>query len=101
VGFSATIRKMRCRTSLDSFFLPARRFTLGDQTPVQAEAGAMPADHGLGSDHHESLLPSGPELAGERPEEFVERAELGPGMPALQYRELLSKRQIFKQKVLT
>ena len=32
----------------------------------------MPADHGLGSDHHESLLPSGPELAGERPEEFVE-----------------------------
>jgi hypothetical protein len=100
VGFSATIRKMRCRTSLDSFFLPARRFTLGDQTPVQAEAGAMPADHGLGSDHHESLLPSGPELAGERPEEFVERAELGPGMPALQYREL-SKRQIFKQKVLT
>ena len=57
----------------------------GDQTPVQAEAGAMPADHGLGSDHHESLLPSGPELTGERPEEFVERAELGPGMPALQY----------------
>ena len=28
MGFSATLRKMRCRTSLDSFFLPARRFTL-------------------------------------------------------------------------
>jgi hypothetical protein len=64
----------------------------GDQTPVQPKAGTMPADHGLGSDHQESLLPSGPELAGERPEEFVERAELGPGMPALPYSELLSKR---------
>ena len=63
----------------------------GDQTPVQPEAGTMPADHGLGSHHQESLLPSGPELAGERPEEFVERAELGPGMPALQHHELLTK----------
>ena len=61
----------------------------------------MPADHGLGSHHQERLLPSGPELAGERPEEFVERAELGPRMLALQYRELLSKRQILKQKALT
>ena len=71
------------------------------QTPVQAKAGAMPANHGFGSDNHENLLPSGPELARERPEEFVKRAELGPGMPALQHSELLSKRQIFKQKALT
>jgi hypothetical protein len=61
----------------------------------------MPADHGLWSDNQESLLPSGPEAAREHPEEFVQRAELGPGMPALQYGELLSKRQILKQKVLT
>jgi len=61
----------------------------GDQTPVQAEAGATPADHGLGSDHHESPLPSGPELARERSEKFVERAEFGPGMLALQYIEQL------------
>jgi hypothetical protein len=60
----------------------------------------MPADHGLGGDHHESLLPSGPELASERPEEFVERAELGPGMPALQHSELLPKCQILQQKTL-
>jgi hypothetical protein len=73
----------------------------GDQTPVQAETGAMPADHGLGSDYQESLLPSRPEAARENPEEFVQRAELGPGMLALQDRELLAKRQILQQKAVT
>jgi hypothetical protein len=43
----------------------------GDQTPVQPETDAMPADHGLGSDYQESLLPSGPLAARENPEEFV------------------------------
>jgi hypothetical protein len=61
----------------------------------------MPADHGLGSDYQESLLPSGPEAARENPEEFVQRAELGPGMLALQDRELLAKRQILQQKAVT
>jgi len=51
----------------------------GDQTPVQAEAGAMPADHGLGSAHQESLLPSGTELARERPEEFVQTVDFMSG----------------------
>jgi hypothetical protein len=61
----------------------------------------VPADYGLASDHHESLLPSGPEPAREHPEEFVHKTELGPGMLALQYGELLAKRQILEQKVLT
>ena len=44
--------------------IPASSFSRsGDQAPVQAEARAMPADHGLGSDDDESLLPSGPEPA--------------------------------------
>jgi hypothetical protein len=61
----------------------------------------MPADHGLGSDHQENLLPSGPEATRKHPEEFVEWAELGSGMPARQYRELLSKSQILQQKTPT
>jgi hypothetical protein len=51
----------------------------GDQTPVQ-ETGAIPANHGLGSDYQEDLLPSGREAAPEHPEESVQRTELGPGM---------------------
>jgi hypothetical protein len=47
----------------------------------------------------ESLLPSGPEAARENLEEFVQRAELGPGMPALKYRELLAKRQILQRRL--
>jgi hypothetical protein len=58
----------------------------------------MPADHGLGSDHHERLFLSGPEAEREHPEEFVQRAEPGLGMPALQDRELLSQRQVLQKQ---
>ena len=64
----------------------------GDQTPVQTETSTMPADHGLGSDYQESLLPGGPEAARENPEEPVQKAKPGPGMSALQNSQLLSKR---------
>ena len=79
--------------------IPASSFSRsGDQAPVQAEARAMPADHGLGSDDDESLLPSGPELAREHPKDFVQRAELGFGMLVLQYRELLAERQVLQEQ---
>ncbi len=72
----------------------------GDQAPVHAEASTMPTDHGLRGDHNERLLPSGPKLAREHPEELIERTELGPGMPAFQEGELLPKRQVLKEQAL-
>jgi len=72
-----------------------------DQTPVQTETSTMPADHGLGSDYQECLLPGGPEAARENPEEPVQKAKPGPGMSALQNSQLLSKRQIFQQETLS
>ena len=79
--------------------IPASSFSRsGDQAPVQAEARAMPADHGLGSDDDESLLQSGPEPAREHPKDFVQRAELGFGMLVLQYRELLAERQVLQEQ---
>ena len=44
----------------------------------------MPADHSLGSDQDERLLPLRPPAAGEPPKEFVDQAEPGSGMQALQ-----------------
>ena len=94
-GNTGLPRSADCRSARSPPTSPAAK------TPVQAEAGAMPADYVLGSNHHVSLLPSGPEPAGEQPEEFVPRTKLGPGMPALHYGELLANRQILRHKALT
>ena len=85
------------RNSLSANALPRP----GDQAPVHAEAGTVPADHGLGSDHYKGVFPSGPEPASEHPEEFVQRAELWFKVLPLQYSELLTKRQILKKQALT
>jgi hypothetical protein len=95
------MRKIRWRTSFDTLFLPTCFLAREIQAPVHAEASPVPTDHGLGSDNHENLLPSGPEPASQHPEEFVQGAKLGFGMPTLQYRELLSKRQILQKQAST
>ncbi len=69
-----------------------------EEAPVHAEASPVPTDHGLRGDDNKRSLPGGPKPASEHPEEFVERAELGPGMLALQYGELLPKRQILQEQ---
>jgi hypothetical protein len=59
--------------------------------PVQTKSGAVPANHGFGSDHQEGLLPSGPTLAHEQPEQLIQRTELGS-------RALGRLRHIFRQE---
>jgi hypothetical protein len=44
----------------------------GNQPPVQAEAGPVPAGHRFGRDHKECLFPSGPEPTNDDPEELIE-----------------------------
>jgi len=78
--------------------LPTDLFShLRDQTPVQSKPSTMPADHGFGSDHQEGLFPVRPQPAREHPEELVKRQECWPGLPALLYSELLTKRQILQK----
>ena len=50
---------------------------------------------------NESLLPSGPKLSGQDPEEFIEYFESWPRVPAFQCRELLAKGQVFKKQAAT
>ena len=44
----------------------------GSPTPVETEAGAVPADHGLGLHDDEDVGPAGPTVAERRPEESVQ-----------------------------
>ena len=59
----------------------------------------MPADHGLGVTTTRVCFQA-EQNPRERPKEFVQRTELGPGMSAFQYGEMLAKRQILQQKAL-
>src|SRR5882724_2303727 len=63
----------------------------GDQTPIQTEAGAMPTQHSLGCNHHQSILPPRPKPMREYPEELVNRPESRSRMATLENRELLPK----------
>ena len=74
----------------DSLFHP------GDQAPVPAEAGTVPADHGLRRNDDERTLPSGPEPVCEHPEEFVQGADLWFAVLAFQYGELLPERDVLQ-----
>jgi len=70
---------------------------LRDQAPVQSKSGTMPANHRFGSDHQEKPSPVDPKPARQHQEELVKRAEFWSGLPTLQYRELLAKRQILQK----
>jgi len=58
----------------------------------------MPANDRLRIDQHEGLLPSTPEMAGEYPEDFVNRSHPGSGMLALQHSQLLPESKIFQEQ---
>jgi hypothetical protein len=45
----------------------------GNQFPVQAEAGPVPAGHRFGRDHKECLFSSEPEPTNDDPEELIEQ----------------------------
>ena len=89
---------MRSRISWDSFFLPTRSFTREIRLQYLAEAGTVPAGHGLRRDDDERTLPSGPEPVREHPEEFVQGADLWVAVLAFQYSELLPERQVLQEQ---
>jgi hypothetical protein len=58
----------------------------------------MPTHHSFRGNDNERLLPGRPTPPSEHPEQFVEHAELGFGVLALQHGELLPERQIFQKQ---
>ncbi|SRR6266851_7504354 len=97
VGFSATMRKISSRTSVDSCFPPPCFLTFEIKLPVQVKPGSMPADHSCGSDHQQRLFPVGSKPACQHPEELVKAVAFWSGPPTLQYSQLLARCQIFQK----
>ena len=58
----------------------------------------MPANDRLRIDQYQRLLPSTPEMAGEYPEDSVNRSHPGSGMLALQHNQLLPEGEIFQEQ---
>jgi hypothetical protein len=67
--------------------------------PVELEALAMPADHGLGLHDEQGVLPVGPQTAERDPECAVRFRKLGVLGLASQNGELLSQRKVFESKL--
>jgi hypothetical protein len=91
VGFSATMRKINFRTSLDSLFLPTCFLTFEirlqySRNPARCQrttvSGVTTRRDFFQSDHNRH--------AGTQ-KELVKRQECWPGLPALQYCELLTE----------
>jgi len=55
VGFSATIRRISPRTSVDSFFLPTRFLAFEIKLQYSSKPSTMPANHSFRSHHEEGL----------------------------------------------
>jgi hypothetical protein len=84
---------------LRCLFSPKLRPDFGDQLPIQAESGPVPPNHRFRGDDNEGLLPAGPNSPSNNPEELIEETEDRPRTPPLQHRELLPKREIFKDDI--
>jgi hypothetical protein len=63
---------------------------------MQTKASPVPTEHGFGGDDNEGLLPSGPEPAGDDPEDLIKHLQSWPGMLSFQYGELLAEGEILK-----
>ena len=96
--FSATMRKIKSLTSFESLFLPTCFLTLEMKLQYRRKLGSMPANYGLRGNHDQRLLPGRLTPASKHPEQFVEHAEIGFGMLALQHGELLPERQILQEQ---
>lgn len=72
-----------------------------DKSPIQTEPRPVPTDNSFGRDDDESLFPSRPEPTDGDPEEPVDQRQPWPRMPTFQDGELLTKREILKDKIST
>jgi hypothetical protein len=68
----------------------------GSPTPIETEAGAVPADHGLGLDDDQDVGPAGPKVAEGGPEASVQGVQYGPRPLAFEHGDLLTEGEDFE-----
>ena len=98
VGFSATIRKIKARTSLLTRFRPPT-WLIGDPRPIQTKSRSMPVHDGSRSDQDERLPPPGPAHSQRNPEQFVQGSQSTARSLRVQSQQLPTESQVFEDEV--
>src|ERR1700751_1950262 len=97
VEFSATIRKISSRTSLDSFFLPICFLTFEIQLQYSRNPARCQRTTVSGVTTRRDLLQSVQNRHASTQKSLSKGLSFGLGPPTLQYREFLAKRQILQK----
>src|SRR6202030_4567654 len=100
VGFSATIRKIKARSSLLTHFRPTTCLNLETQVQYKRNPFPMPVHDGSRSDQDERLAPPGPASSQRNPEQLVQGSQSMARPLHVQSQQLLTERQVFKDEVL-
>ena len=100
VGFSATIRKIKARSSLLTRFRPPFCLTLETHVQYRRNPARCQFTTALGVNQDERLLPAGPTGSQRNPEQFVQSRESTARSLRVQSQQLLTEGQIFKDEVL-
>ena len=79
---------------------PNRSPDSGDQPPIHAKSGPMPADNSFRSNDDDRLLPSRPQPTDSNPEEPVKQIKSRPRTTPFQHGQLLSQHEVFKDEIL-
>jgi len=72
----------------------------GSPASIETEAGAVPADHGIGFDENQNVGPAGPTLAKSRPQQPVQGVQW-PRPFSFQHGYLLSEGEDFEGGIAT
>ena len=99
VGFSATIRKIKARTSLLTRFRPPTWRTLETHVPIQTKPRSMPVHDGSRSDQDERLPPPGPERSQRNPEQLVQGSQSAARLLRVESQQLPTESQVFEDEV--
>jgi hypothetical protein len=98
VGFSATIRKIKARSSLLTRFRSYLADS-GDPRPIQTKPRTMPVHDGSRSDQDERLPPPGPARSQRNPEQLVQGSQSTARSLRVHSQQLSTESQVFEDEV--
>src|SRR5215510_13248673 len=98
VGFSAVIRKISFRTSVDSFFLPTCFLAFEIKLQYSRKPARCQRTTVSGLTSTRACFQALQKRQSEYPEDFVKRSHPGSGMFALQHTQLLPESEIFQEQ---
>lgn len=84
---------------LGALFSPRVPPDSGIRPPIQTKTSSTPADYCFGRDDNAGLLPTGPDVTSNYPEESVEGAKARQWMAPFELDRLLAKCQVFEKEV--